>query len=33
MAYVFAFACAITIITRIYGGYVTLKQQESITDE
>ncbi|MDP2635590.1 MULTISPECIES: CDP-alcohol phosphatidyltransferase family protein [unclassified Pseudoalteromonas] len=33
MAYVFAFACAITIVTRIYGGYVTLKQQESITDE
>eukprot|EP00487_Bulimina_marginata_P009740 TRINITY_DN4232_c0_g1_i2.p2 TRINITY_DN4232_c0_g1~~TRINITY_DN4232_c0_g1_i2.p2 ORF type:complete len:119 (-),score=16.94 TRINITY_DN4232_c0_g1_i2:142-498(-) len=29
MAYVFAFACAITIVTRIYGGYVTLKQQES----
>ncbi len=33
MAYVFAFACAITIVTRIYGGYVTLKQQESNTDE
>lgn len=33
MAYVFAFACVITIVTRIYGGYVTLKQQESITDE
>lgn len=33
MASVFAFACAITIVTRIYGGYVTLKQQESNTDE
>ncbi|WP_394190145.1 CDP-alcohol phosphatidyltransferase family protein [Pseudoalteromonas atlantica] len=33
MAYVFAFACAITIVTRIYGGYVTLKKQESNTDE
>lgn len=27
MAYVFALACFITIVTRIYGGYLTLKQQ------
>lgn len=33
MASVFAFACAITIVTRIYGGYVTLKQQESALHE
>jgi phosphatidylglycerophosphate synthase len=28
LASVFAFACAVTIVTRIYGGYLTLKQQE-----
>lgn len=28
LASIFAFACAITIATRIYGGYITLKQQE-----
>ncbi|MBE0380233.1 CDP-alcohol phosphatidyltransferase family protein [Pseudoalteromonas prydzensis] len=28
LASIFAFACAITIVTRIYGGYITLKQQE-----
>ncbi|MBU2883198.1 CDP-alcohol phosphatidyltransferase family protein [Psychrosphaera sp. B3R10] len=30
LAYGFAFACAITIVTRIHGGYHTLKQQEAI---
>ena len=29
MASLFAAACAITIFTRIYGGYHTLKQQET----
>ncbi|MDN3411515.1 CDP-alcohol phosphatidyltransferase family protein [Pseudoalteromonas sp. APC 3250] len=29
MASLFAAACAITIFTRIYGGYHTLKQQEA----
>jgi len=29
MASIFAFTCGITIVTRIYGGYNTLKQQES----
>ncbi|MGE6461814.1 CDP-alcohol phosphatidyltransferase family protein [Pseudoalteromonas tetraodonis] len=29
MASLFAAACAITIFTRIYGGYYTLKQQET----
>lgn len=29
LASIFAFACAITIFTRIYGGYHTLKQQEA----
>ena len=28
LASVFALACAVTIVTRIYGGYLTLKQQE-----
>ncbi|TYK67316.1 CDP-alcohol phosphatidyltransferase family protein [Colwellia echini] len=28
LAYLFASACAITIFTRIHGGYHTLKQQE-----
>lgn len=29
LAYGFAIACAITIVTRICGGYVTLKKQEN----
>lgn len=29
LATVFAIACVITIVTRIYGGYQTLKQQEA----
>lgn len=29
MASIFAIACAITIFTRIHGGYYTLKQQEA----
>ncbi|MCI2282793.1 CDP-alcohol phosphatidyltransferase family protein [Colwellia sp. MSW7] len=29
LATVFAIACVITIVTRIYGGYHTLKQQEA----
>ncbi|MDN3379803.1 MULTISPECIES: CDP-alcohol phosphatidyltransferase family protein [unclassified Pseudoalteromonas] len=33
LACIFAFACAITIVTRIYGGYLTLKQQESALHE
>ncbi len=33
LASLFAFACAITIVTRIYGGYLTLKQQESTLNE
>ena len=30
LAYGFAAACGITIITRIYGGYSTLKQHEAL---
>lgn len=33
LASLFAVACTITIITRIYGGYFTLKQQELNNDE
>lgn len=33
LASLFSFACAITIVTRIYGGYLTLKQQESTLNE
>jgi len=33
LAVLFAIACAITIFTRIYGGYYTLKQQETAFHE
>lgn len=33
LAFLFALACAITIFTRIYGGYNTLKSQESAHNE
>ena len=33
LAVLFAIACAITIFTRIYGGYYTLKQQETALNE
>lgn len=32
LAYVFAAACAITIITRVYSGFTTLKAVEGIDD-
>ncbi|AEF02904.1 CDP-alcohol phosphatidyltransferase family protein [Alteromonas sp. KS69] len=32
LAYVFAAACAITIVTRIYSGFITLKSVEGIDD-
>lgn len=32
LALFFALACMITIVTRIYGGYLTLKQQEQTYD-
>jgi len=32
LALLFAFACTITIVTRIYGGYITLKKQETNPD-
>jgi phosphatidylglycerophosphate synthase len=33
LASLFAFACVITVFTRIHGGYYTLKQQDLITKE